>query len=58
MTKDKMTDQERDIAYYTHAVEYHRREIEIKKDALAKAERSLALALERLKENENETTTD
>jgi hypothetical protein len=48
-----MTDQERDIAYYTHAVEYHRREIEIQKDALAKAERSLALALERLKENES-----
>ena len=53
-----MTNEQRDIAYYTHAVEYHRREIEIQKDALAKAERSLELALERLKENENKTATD
>ena len=50
-----MTDQERDVAYYKHAVEYHRREIEIQKDALAKAEKSLALALERLKENESKS---
>jgi len=42
---NKQSNEERDIAYYTHAVEYHRREIEIQTDAMAKAERSLALAV-------------